>query len=118
MLFLGAKPSKTPALYSMMNYADIALGTWYPQGGMVKIPQAMTSLAKELGVDIRTNSNVDKIVVENGEVIGVQVDGELHSCDAVIGGADYHHVESKLLSISEHKTGFASTATTFSALDK
>jgi phytoene desaturase len=97
-LFLGAKPSKTPALYSMMNYADIALGTWYPKGGMVKIPQAITSLAKELGVEVRTNSNVEKIIVQNGEVTGVQVDGEVHSCDAVIGGADYHHIESKLLS--------------------
>src|SRR5690606_30584484 len=32
VLFLGAKPSKTPAMYSLMNYADIVLGTWYPKG--------------------------------------------------------------------------------------
>jgi phytoene desaturase len=61
VLFLGAKPEKTPALYSMMNYADIALGTWYPQGGMVKIAQGMTALAKELGVEIHTSANVEKI---------------------------------------------------------
>ncbi|HPQ99740.1 MAG TPA: FAD-dependent oxidoreductase, partial [Saprospiraceae bacterium] len=34
VLFLGAKPQETPALYSMMNYADMMLGTWYPMGGM------------------------------------------------------------------------------------
>ncbi|HNE30138.1 MAG TPA: phytoene desaturase family protein, partial [Saprospiraceae bacterium] len=34
VLFLGATPEKTPALYSLMNYADLALGTWYPRGGM------------------------------------------------------------------------------------
>ncbi|MFM7195142.1 MAG: phytoene desaturase family protein, partial [Bacteroidota bacterium] len=28
VLFLGATPQDTPALYSLMNYADIALGTW------------------------------------------------------------------------------------------
>ncbi|MEM9848882.1 MAG: FAD-dependent oxidoreductase, partial [Bacteroidota bacterium] len=30
VLFLGATPENTPALYSMMNYADMSLGTWYP----------------------------------------------------------------------------------------
>src|SRR5690606_38712095 len=30
ILLLGAMPENTPALYSLMNYADIRLGTWYP----------------------------------------------------------------------------------------
>jgi hypothetical protein len=34
VLFLGAMPNETPALYSLMNYADIQLGTWYPMKGM------------------------------------------------------------------------------------
>lgn len=97
VLFLGAKPSKTPALYSMMNYADIALGTWYPLGGMVEISKAMTKLALELGVKIETNSPVEKIEVSNGEVVGLWSNGTLHYCDAVIAGSDYHHVESQLL---------------------
>ncbi len=29
ILFLGAVSENTPALYSLMNYADLALGTWY-----------------------------------------------------------------------------------------
>jgi len=37
VLFLGAKPERTPAMYSLMNYADIVLGTWYPMGGMARI---------------------------------------------------------------------------------
>src|SRR5688500_7920330 len=37
VLFLGARPEKTPAFYSLMNYADMALGTWYPTGCMYKI---------------------------------------------------------------------------------
>ncbi|MBD0352706.1 MAG: FAD-dependent oxidoreductase, partial [Flavisolibacter sp.] len=40
VLFLGALPENTPALYSLMNYADIKGGTWYPQGGMYAIVQA------------------------------------------------------------------------------
>ncbi|MFM9060064.1 MAG: phytoene desaturase family protein, partial [Bacteroidota bacterium] len=34
VLFLGATPQNTPALYSLMNYADLGLGTWSPMGGM------------------------------------------------------------------------------------
>ena len=46
-LLLGAKPSKTPALYSIMNYADIALGTWYPSGGIRSVATAIHDVAIE-----------------------------------------------------------------------
>ena len=41
VLFLGNSPKNTPALYSLMNYAGLELGTWYPQGGMHEIMKAM-----------------------------------------------------------------------------
>lgn len=97
VLFLGAKPQDTPALYSLMNYAGINLGTWYPDGGMNKIVEGMGKVATELGVTIKTSSNVEKIKVENGSAKGVVVDGQLHEFDYVVAGADYHHVEQHLL---------------------
>ncbi len=97
VLFLGAKPEKTPAMYSMMNYADIMLGTWYPLGGMVKIAEAMTSLAKELGVKIITSANVDKIEVDAKSAHSLLVNNEVMNVDAVIAAADYHYVENSLL---------------------
>jgi phytoene desaturase len=97
VLFLGAKPAKTPALYSMMNYADLVLGTWYPDGGMYKIAEGMTQLAVELGVKVRTNSNVEHIISQDGKAIGVKVNGSEEYFDAIVGAADYNHIESKLL---------------------
>jgi phytoene desaturase len=97
VLFLGAKPSKTPALYSMMNYADMVLGTWYPMGGMAKIPEAMTALAKELGVTFKFNCAVEKIEVRDKMATGLIADGKKYSFDAIIGAADYHHIDSQLL---------------------
>jgi phytoene desaturase len=104
VLFLGALPKDTPALYSLMNYADIKLGTWYPKGGMFKIVEAMTSLAKELGVKFYCNHEVIEIKVENGiakNVLAKNIDAQssIQSFDAdvVIGGADYHFIETKLL---------------------
>ena len=65
VLFLGATPQNTPAMYSMMNYADMVLGTWYPQGGMVNIVDAMVAVAKELGVRFEFNSEVTRFDVRN-----------------------------------------------------
>jgi phytoene desaturase len=100
-LFLGAKPEKTPAMYSLMNYADIVLGTWYPKGGMCKIAEAMTKLATELGVEIVLEADVQKILVNGDQANGVSVNGIHQNFDAVVAAADYHHVESKLLDKSQ-----------------
>ncbi|MDG1719789.1 MAG: phytoene desaturase family protein, partial [Bacteroidia bacterium] len=97
VLFLGAKPKNTPALYSLMNYADMALGTWYPIGGMNKIVQAMVSVAEDLDVKFHTNANVTEIVTSNNSCTGLMVNQKIHSADIVVSGADYHHTEQKLL---------------------
>ena len=97
ILFLGAMPENTPALYSLMNYADIVLGTWYPKGGMSVIPNAMADLAKELGVELKLNANIDKINVENGVGKSISINGENQTFDIIIGSADYNHVEQQLL---------------------
>ena len=96
VLFLGAKPSNTPAFYNFMNYADFGLGTWHPDGGMYSVVDGMKKLAEELGVVFKTNSNVEKIFVDNGKVTGIKVNGEKIDTDLVLSGADYHHTESLL----------------------
>ncbi len=97
VLFLGAMPNKTPALYSLMNYADMVLGTWYPKGGMHEIIKGMTALAESLGVTIQTNSPVSEIVVAGGTVTGVNVNSSFMEADVVVGAADYNHIEQELL---------------------
>lgn len=105
VLFLGALPEHTPALYSLMNYADIKGGTWYPNKGMYEIVQGMYDLAVSLGVNFRFKHSVNQINVENGLAKSVscmantpagKVMIELEA-DVVVGGADYHHVETSLL---------------------
>ncbi|MEN9599164.1 MAG: phytoene desaturase [Bacteroidota bacterium] len=102
VLFLGALPEKTPALYSLMNYADIKGGTWYPQGGMVKIAEGMHQLATSLGVKFVFNADVQQINTNNKEARGIsyKLKGEslVMEADVIVAAADYHHVETKLLS--------------------
>ena len=106
VLFLGALPKDTPALYSLMNYADIKLGTWYPEGGMYSVVEAMFSLAKELGVKFHFDHNVSAVTIVKGAAKTVvarntnteeQITDTVFEADVVIGGADYHHVEADLL---------------------
>ncbi len=103
VLFLGATAEKTPALYSLMNYADMALGTWYPKGGMFKIVEGMTAVAKEQGVKFEFNSNVSGFEMNGNAIEKIIVNGEPRSFDYVIAGADYHHVEQTLLPASHRK---------------
>jgi phytoene desaturase len=102
VLFLGALPENTPALYSLMNYADIKGGTWYPEGGMYTIVSSMHALAQQLGVRFYFEEEVTEIIVEKNiarKIITRTPNGTLNEyvADAVIGGADYHHIETKLL---------------------
>jgi phytoene desaturase len=96
VLFLGAKPSRTPSFYSFMNYADFGLGTWHPKGGMYKIVEGMQSLADSLGVTFRTSAPVEKILLDNGRATGIRVNGADTKADVVLSGADYHHTETLL----------------------
>ncbi len=97
VLFLGATPQNTPSFYNFMNYADFGLGTWHPKGGMYEIILGMKTLAQELGVEIHTNSPVERILVNNnGNATGVQVKGTEQEYDIVLSGADYHHSETLL----------------------
>ena len=96
VLFLGAKPSKTPSFYNFMNYADFGIGTFHPKKGMYQVVLAMESLAKSLGVIIKTDSPIDKIIVDNGKATGIISNGETHNADIILSGADYHHSETLL----------------------
>ncbi|WP_299148111.1 oleate hydratase [uncultured Dokdonia sp.] len=96
VLFLGAKPNNTPAFYRFMNYADFGLGTWHPKGGMHEVIKGMIKLAHSLGVKTHTSAGASKILVDQGKVQGIIVNGETITADYVVSGADYHHSESLL----------------------
>ena len=102
VLFLGAKPSKTPSFYNFMNYADFGLGTWHPKTGMFDVVRGIEKLAIELGVTIKTNAPIEKIIVENKTATGIVIDGKIINADIILSGADYHHTETLLE--EQHRT--------------
>ena len=97
VLFLGATSQNIPALYSMMNYADIKLGTWYPIGGFGELAKAMYALAQEKGVQFRLGSEVKSVEIKDNAVTHVVTSGEKIEADLVVGAGDYHHIDQKIL---------------------
>lgn len=97
ILFLGASAKNTPALYSLMDYAGLKLGTWYPNGGFGKVVDSIKKLSQNRGTIFHFNSPVEKILVKNNLAKGIRVNGKELSFDSIVASADYHHVESNLL---------------------
>jgi phytoene desaturase len=97
VLFLGATPQKTPALYSLMNYADMRLGTWYPKKGMFEVIKAMVSLAEELGVKFLYNQEVITVNVMEGKAKSVATASSVFETDIIVGSADYQHLDQQVL---------------------
>lgn len=97
VLFLGAMPEETPALYSLMNYAGLKLGTWYPKGGFGKVIQAMKTVAERQGVKFHTNTTVTALDVQEKCILNLTSTKGSQHYEGVIAAADYHHVEEKLL---------------------
>ena len=104
VLFLGALPKDTPALYSLMNYADIKGGTWYPEKGMYSVVNGMYELAIELGVTFKFSENVTSINVSGRSAIGVTAKNinenpqiKNYEADVIIASVDYHFVENELI---------------------
>lgn len=96
-LFIGAAPRKLPALFALMAYIDLGIGTYYPMGGMGAVMEGIADLAREQGATIRTNSAVERIVVEKGRAVGIIVNGSLIPVDIVVSATDYPYTETSLL---------------------
>lgn len=80
-----------------MNHADLAMGTWFPIGGMYEIVKAMVNIAEDNGVKIILNTEVKKIDIDNGIAKTLQTNNGIYQTDFVIAAGDYHFIEQNLI---------------------
>lgn len=97
VLFLGAMPNQIPSLYTLMNYADLELGTWYPEGGMRDLAKALETIATANKVVFRFNEPALSILPENGKAKAIVTPKGKFEFNYIISGADYHFTEQVLL---------------------
>lgn len=97
ILFLGAMPKDTPALYSLMNYAGLYQGTFYPMGGFKKVIDALQTVSSKHGAEFYVNENITSI--KQGAGSGIQLTSSTRAVrvDGLIASADYQHIEQDVL---------------------
>ncbi len=97
VLFLGSMPNRIPALYTLMNHADLSLGTWYPKGGMYKVSEAFYTLAVSLGVKFHFNTPIEGVEIKNKKIVALRSGNENIPVEFIINGSDYHHFDKEIL---------------------
>jgi diapolycopene oxygenase len=87
--YVGSAPDESPAVLCGIAHMQSNDGVWYPRGGTGAVPRALSSLAIDLGVDIRTRTPVRRIIVEQGRVRGVETAaGEVIRAGVVVSNSD------------------------------
>lgn len=87
-LFIGGHPFRAPSIYAMIPYLEREEGVWFAKGGMYAIVEALGKVFEELGGQITTSAEVDRITVRDGKATGLQIDGTHFPFDAVVSNAD------------------------------
>jgi phytoene desaturase len=95
---MGLSPFEAPATFSLMPYTELAHGVWYPQGGMYRVVETLTDLARDAGVEFIFNSAVERIDTNATHARGVLLtDGTRLDAEVVLANADLPYVYQKLL---------------------
>jgi phytoene desaturase len=97
-MYLGLSPYDAPATYSLLQYAELAGGVWYPMGGIYRVIESLTAIAEKLGVRFLYNAPVKKLRIQDKKVTQAEMaDGQVLAADLFVGNADLPYIYSELL---------------------
>lgn len=88
-MYLGISPYEAPAVYGLLPFTELAVGIWFPKGGMYALPLALEKVCREENVRFHYGQEIRRIVVRGGQAKGVELpDGTIVEADAVLCNAD------------------------------
>lgn len=91
-MYAGLAPYEALAIYCVITYMDAVNGVYFPEGGVHAVPKALALAAEKSGVELRYDTSVDRVLLQNGSsgrVRGVRLnDGEVIDADAVVCNPD------------------------------
>ncbi len=97
-VYLGLSPFEAPATFSLMPFAELAYGVWFPKGGMYRVVETLVDAALKSGVDFAFNSPVERIETNAARAQGVRLaNGTYLNADVVLANADLPYVYQDLL---------------------
>jgi len=96
--YVGSSPYGSPAVLCGIAHMQTDEGIWYPLGGTRAVPLALQRLALELGVEIRRQTEITRILTRGDRVSGVRTNhGEEISLSAVVSNCDAVRTHRELL---------------------
>jgi len=96
--YVGSWPARAPAILCSIAHMQTADKVWYPRGGTRAVPEALTRLARELGVELRHENGIRRILHTDKIVTGVEaLTGETVDLAGVISNADSVRTHRELL---------------------
>ena len=97
-LLVGGNPFDTTSIYSLIHYLERKWGIQFAMGGTGALVSALGKLMDEIGVEVRLDTTVDRVVVEDGAARGVVLsNGEQIQSDIVVSDADAAFLYSKMI---------------------
>lgn len=95
-MFIGVSPYQSPAFYSIIGYADHVQKIRHPMGGMYRIPLALESLSRKLGVNFHYDTEVKRILGSAGSLV-VETAGSRAEAERIVVNADFAYAQQQLL---------------------
>ncbi|PSL41538.1 diapolycopene oxygenase [Planomicrobium soli] len=88
--YVGSSPYNAPAVLNMMIYMQHVQGCWYVPGGMHKLAEGLTRLAKEAGVQIHTSLGVMQVhTSKDRHIMGIELeDGSVKTADYYVSNME------------------------------
>ncbi|CAM3346818.1 MULTISPECIES: phytoene desaturase family protein [Saccharibacillus] len=88
-LYIGGQPAGTPGVYSILPYAEHDFGIWMIEGGYARLPVILEQELRSRGIEIRLNTRVERLTVEQGRCRGIVTGGVPETYDAVLFNGDF-----------------------------
>jgi phytoene desaturase len=87
--YVGSSPYRSPATLAVIPYIEYSFGGWYVKGGLYRVIESLTGIARRAGVRLLTGAQVEGIETRDGAARGVRLKGGIWlTCDAVIMNGD------------------------------
>ena len=97
-LLLGGNPFDTTSIYGLIHHLERAHGVHFAMGGTGGLIDGLTRLMHEVGIDIRTETTVERIELDGNRVAGVTTAGQQRlPADRVVANVDPLHLYNHML---------------------
>ncbi|KAJ5660978.1 Phytoene desaturase [Penicillium longicatenatum] len=97
-MYLGMSPLEIPGTYTLLQYAELVGGIWYPVGGFQEVVEKLLQIGTRLGVKYHFSRPVETVTVSCGKALGVSLESSTFiEADAVVINADFSYACKELL---------------------